>query len=378
MGLTGAINFHTSGHELSFMDHATLKQALENANLTAYEADAYLTLIDYGRLPAVDVAKKSDVPTSQVYDTLRSLESKGFVNTIDQDRLHAEPSDPVDILTHLRERGELFTDAAEELEDRWEEPDLKDHRVGVVKHADTVLEHVRNQVRETDVAVEVALTADQFESLRGELFSAANRGAIVHIAIYYESDLAERREAWDLSRRNLEVRVVKIPGPFIAVLDRSRTYFAPNSRAAENYGILINDNILSFINHWYYQTCLWYPWETLGPNRELPMPYISLKEFIRDISSLHHDGADVAVTISGIDVATDEFRTVTGTIVDIYYPDALSSDSPSLEQLSTYAVVTLDTGDEELTVGGWGAVFEDIEAHKITVEAISFDGVGQS
>ncbi|QFU84819.1 TrmB family transcriptional regulator [Natronorubrum aibiense] len=360
------------------MDHETLRQALENADLTAYEAETYLALINYGRLPAVDVAKKSDVPKSQVYDTLRSLESKGFVNTIDQDRLHAEPADPVDILTHLRERGELFTDAAEELEDRWEQPDLNDHRVGVVKHADTVLEHVRTQIRETDIAVEIALTADQFESLRAALYSAAERGVIVHIAIYYESGLTERSNAWDLSKPNLEVRIVKIPGPFIAVLDRSRTYFAPNSRSTESYGILINDNILSFINHWYYQTCLWYSWEPLEPSQELPKSYISLKEFIRDISSLHHDGGTIAVTISGIDVAADEFRTVTGTVTDIYYPDVIADDSPSLEQLSTYAVVRIDTGDEILTVGGWGAVFEDIEAQKITVEAISLDGVGQS
>jgi len=360
------------------MNRSTLKRALENADLTAYEADAYLTLVDYGRLAAVDVAKKSDIPSSQIYETLRSLESKGFVDTIDQDRLHAEPSDPVDVLTHLRERGELFTNAAEELEDRWEQPDLNDHRVGVVKHADTVIEHVRNQVRETDVAVEVALTADQFESLRQDLYAAAKRGVIVHIAVYYEPDLAARSESWELSKRNLELRVVEIPGPFIAVLDRSRTYFAPNSRATENYGILINDNILSFINHWYFQTCLWYPWEPLGSNHKLPRPYISLKEFIRDIYALHNNGGNVAVTIAGNDVASGEFRTVTGTVTDIYYPDVLTDDSPSLVQLSTYSVVTLDTGSEELTVGGWGAVFEDIEAQKITVEAISFDDVVQS
>jgi len=360
------------------MNRSTLKRALENADLTAYEAEAYLTLVDYGRLPAVDVAKKSEIPSSQIYETLRSLESKGFVDTIDQDRLHAEPSDPVDILSHLRERGALFTDAAEELEDRWEQPDLKDHRVGVVKHADTVLEHVRDRIRETDVAVEIALTADQFESLRGDLRAAANRGVVVHIAVYYEPDLRERSESWDLSGRTLELRVVEIPGPFIAVLDRSRTYFAPNSRATENYGILINDDILSFINHWYYQTCLWYPWEPLKPNRELPRPYVSLKEFIRDISPLHNDGAHIAATIAGVDVASGEFRTVTGTVTDIYYPDMIADDSPSIVQLSTYAVVTLDTGTEQLTIGGWGAVFEDIEAQKITLEAISFDGVGQS
>ena len=360
------------------MDRETLKQALENADLTAYEAEAYLTLVNYGRLPAVDVAKKSDVPTSQVYDTLRSLESKGFVETIDQDQLHAEPSDPVEILRHLRERGELFTDAAEELEDRWEQPDLNDHRVGVVKHAETVLEHVRTQVRDANTAVEVALTADQFESLRGELKSAAKRGVIVHVAIYYESDLDERSTSWDVSMTNLEIRVVKIPGPFLAVLDRSRSYFAPNSRATENYGILINDNILSFINHWYFQTCLWYSWDPLVPNHELPKPYVSLKEFIREIAPLYHDGANIAVTVSGIDIETEEFRTVTGAVTDIDYPNGIRDGSPSLKQLSTYAVVTLTTGEEVVSIGGWGAVYEDLEAQKITLEAISFDYPGQS
>jgi len=111
---------------------------------------------------------------------------------------------------------------------------------------------------------------------------------------------------------------------------------------------------------------------------EFYTPSISLKEFIRDICPLHNNGGNVAVTIAGNDVASGEFRTVTGTVTDIYYPDVLTDDSPSLVQLSTYSVVTLDTGSEELTVGGWGAVFEDIEAQKITVEAISFDDVGQS
>ena len=360
------------------MDRDTLKMALENADLTGYEAEAYLTLVDHGRLPAVDVAKKSSVPTSQVYETLRSLETKGYVETIDEERLHAEPSDPVEILTHLRERGDLFTDAAEELEDRWEQPDLRDHRVGVVKHADTVLEHVKNQIRETDVAVEVALTASQFESLRTGLQAAADRGVIVHVSIYYEPGLSARSEGWDASGPNLEIRVVRIPGPFLAILDRSRTYFAPNSRAEESYGILINDNILSFINHWYFQTCLWYSWDPLSSNRELPKTYISLKEFIRDVSALSNDDTEVVVTIDGLDVETREYRTVTGRVAHIYYPDMFADHSPSLERLSTYAIVRLDTGSEELSVGGWGAVFEDIEAQKITLESISFNGAGGS
>ncbi|MBX0325132.1 TrmB family transcriptional regulator [Halomicroarcula sp. F13] len=360
------------------MDRETLKRALENADLTNYEAEAYLTLVDYGRLPAVDVAKKSDIPTSQVYDTLRSLESKGFVETIDHDRLHAEPSDPVDILTHLRERGELFSNAAEELEERWDQPDLSDHRVGVVKHADTVLEHTRNQIREAEIGIEVALTADQFESLQAELTEAAERGVVVHVAVYYEPGLEDLSEDWDRTGQGIEIHVVKIPGPFLAVLDRTQTFFAPNSRSEEDYGILINDNILSFINHWYFQTCLWYSWDPLLPDQQTPKTYISLKEFIRDVSTIYFDGAEVAVTVAGIDTETRERREITGTVTDIYYPNVFVNESPSLERLSTYSIIWVDTGSEEVSVGGWGAVFEEFEAQKITLEAVSFEHADQA
>lgn len=92
------------------MDRDALQEALENVDLTTYQSTAYLTLIDNGRLSAVDVAKKSSIPVSQIYKTLRALEDRGFVETIEQDKLHAEPREPIDILSHLRKRGELLNE----------------------------------------------------------------------------------------------------------------------------------------------------------------------------------------------------------------------------------------------------------------------------
>jgi len=34
--------------------------------------------------------------------------------------------------------------------------------------------------------------------------------------------------------------------------------------------------------------------------------------------------------------------------------------------------VYLDTGDEVLSVGSWGAVYEDVEAHRIIIKSIEF------
>lgn len=356
------------------MERTTLQRALEHADLTSAQADAYLTLLKHGRLSATDVANRSTVSTSQVYSTLRSLESMGFVDTIEQDTLHAEPREPTEIFAHLRDRSTLLTDAADELVERWEQPAVNSYRVSVVKNSDTVIERVRNRLSETSHGVEMALTIDQLESLAPDLRATIERGVFVRVSVYEGHRVGKRCHEAGLLDQSLELRVVTIPGPFLAVLDRHHTYFMPNSRAPETYGILINDEILSLINHWYFQTCLWSMYEPIESTRRVSPTYISLEEFIRDVAPLYHDGATVTVQIDAIDIETERERTVTGTISGLFYPGLLDGVSqPSLEELSTYSTVFLDTGQDRLAVGSWGAVFEDIEAQKIILKDVRLD-----
>jgi sugar-specific transcriptional regulator TrmB len=355
------------------MDRDALQEALENVDLTTYQSTAYLTLIDNGRLSAVDVAKKSSIPVSQIYKTLRALEDRGFVETIEQDKLHAEPREPIDILSNLRNRGELLNEAADELEDRWERPPASEHRVSVVKHEETVIERVRNRLPDTVVSVEIALTMDQLESLAPDLIAATERGVGVHASIYWESDIEERCQEIDILDSSVEIRVASIPGPFLSILDRRSTYFTPNDRADEMYGILIEDEILSFINHWYFRTCLWSVYPTLDDRNTLPTTYLSLEEFIRDIASLYHNRATITVTVEGQKIDTERPITVQGTVSGLFYPGILNDvKSPTLEQLSGFASVFLDTGETAYSIGSWGSVFEDIEALKINIDDISF------
>lgn len=365
--------YFKDGDILADMDRDALQQALENVELTTYQSTAYLTLIDNGRLSAVDVAKKSSIPVSQIYKTLRALEDRGFVETIEQDKLHAEPREPIDILSHLRKRGELLNDAADELEDRWERPPASEHRVSVVKHEETVIERVRNRLPDTAVSAEVALTIDQLESLAPDLIAAAERGVGVHASIYWDRDIEERCREIDILDSPVEIHVASIPGPFLSILDRRSTYFSPNDQADEMYGILIEDEILSFINHWYFRTCLWSVYPTLGDGEWLPTTYLSLEEFIRDIAPLYHNGATITVTVEGQEIDTEHPITVEGTVSGLFYPGILGEvKSPSIERLSGFSSVFLDTGDTAYSIGSWGSVFEDIEALKLTIDDIEF------
>ncbi|EMA70529.1 transcriptional regulator TrmB [Halorubrum aidingense JCM 13560] len=356
------------------MDADALRRALENTELKKYEAAAYLTLIEHGELAAVDVSSKSDIPTSQVYDTLRSLEERGFVETIDGERLRAKPREPSEMLAELRSRGSLLTSAADELEERWEQPDHDEHRVGVVKRPETVYERVRAQLNEAAVTAEFTMTLEQLELLLPELEAAAERGVFVRIHLYAEPDLREKAASLGLEDTALNIRVGTIPGPFLSIIDRHWLFFTPNTRADEDYGVLINDHILSFITHWYFVSCQWHMWDPLFDGGVSWTEYDSLEEFMRDVVPLFDDGADVGVEIHGNYIRSRQDCVVRGRLTGAFYPTRFASERNhlALEDLSSYATVFIDTGEETLSVGSWGAVYEDIEAHRISIESIDF------
>lgn len=56
-----------------------LKDSLREFGLTDYEAKAYVTLVKYGEAAANQVSDRSGVPYTRVYDVLKELEEKKFV-----------------------------------------------------------------------------------------------------------------------------------------------------------------------------------------------------------------------------------------------------------------------------------------------------------
>jgi sugar-specific transcriptional regulator TrmB len=57
------------------------RRILRELGLTDYETRAYLALLEYGVLTASQVSENAGVPYSKVYETLSSLERKGWIET---------------------------------------------------------------------------------------------------------------------------------------------------------------------------------------------------------------------------------------------------------------------------------------------------------
>lgn len=355
------------------MESDELQEALENAGLTSYQAEAYLTVLDLGMAQAVKVAHNSSIPTSQIYKILRDLEREGYVETIDREQLHVRPTEPRAVLEDLRSTGELLQSAADNIEDRWERPHLTEHGMNVVKHQETIIEQAAATFAESESQIETVLTGQQFQDLLPDLQEAKSNGVIVRVSVYSDAESDAILEDIPYESAVTELRRSYIPGPFLAVVDRRYTYFAPNARSPEQYGVMIDDNLLSFIFHWYFHTGNWSLNDQLYYDIDYGVVYVTLEEFIQDFSAIVDDSVDISVTAMGYDNQTHQVETVSGTVLGISYKDDfMIEDPPSIDKLADTASLTIDRDGEPYTIGSWGAIFEDMEAYRLRIDDISF------
>ncbi|MFP8890262.1 TrmB family transcriptional regulator [Natrialbaceae archaeon A-CW2] len=356
------------------MERDTIQTALEYAGLTTYQADAYLTLLEMGQSPAIEVGRNCSVPVSQIYDVLRSLEEAGHVETMEQEKLYVRPREPDELLEDLTDRGELLQDAAEDIETRYQQPARMDYRISVATHMETAVKQATELIDEAETFVEVSASADRLASMREALEAARERGVIVRAGVYVDG-ATDSKEEFDPEGAVSELRAITIPGPFLVVIDRNRTFFAPEGRFDDSYGVLIRDRFLPLIFHWYFQTSQWDLYDPIYIDAPAQARYVSIEEFVRDTWPLYRDGYVLEVDIQGVETETDVERTISGTVTGMQYPGVERQNCAlTLMDVATYVTVIVDTGDEFVTVGGWGAVFEDIEAHRIDLVGIDVEG----
>jgi len=75
------------------------KRVLQELGLTEYETRAYLSLLERGAMAATQVSEHSNVPYSKIYETLNSLEKKGWIKSEKGRPNQYYPKSPAEALT---------------------------------------------------------------------------------------------------------------------------------------------------------------------------------------------------------------------------------------------------------------------------------------
>lgn len=356
------------------MDSGELMAVLEDAGLSPYQADAYVTLLDLGSASAGELADASGVPRPRIYDILGSLEEAGYVVTFEEDRLYARANDPEEALAGLRSRIDRFGSAVEEIETRWREPESQTSDVSIVKRFGTVFQRARKDIAEADIHVQVAATPDQLAELEADLVDAKARGVYVQVTLQVNGD-AEPFDRADFEATCDEIRSHDRDEPFVVLTDRRRVAYSPHARTEQAYGVLVDDRVTAYVFHWFYLTVLWEACEPLFAydDGEPPLTFVEIRDCIRIVEQYLEDGATVYATVEGYDSRTGFHRTLEGRIVDIDYAKKAKSDGVApIADLAGRASLTLETDDGTRTVGGQGASEEEIAADRVVVEAVEY------
>jgi len=351
-----------------------LRDVLEEAGLSPYQADAYVTLLDLGSASATELAEASEVPDPRIYDVLRALEGEGFVETYQEGSLHARASDPEIVVGDLVARARRLEAATEEIESRWREPPKETNRVGIVRRFESLFDRARSAIGEARFRIQLSVSPEEFRTLRGDLIEAVDRDLDVRLTIHTRStEGTELPAADELAGACTEARHRPLPTPFVVLVDRTRSFFAPHPDSTNRYGVVVDDRTHAYVFHWFFATCLWEVWEPIYSSRpsEPPITYVDVRECLRAIEPAVEEGRRVSVTVLGFETATGETCELSGRVVAVEYSaTAAETGEPSIARYAGRATLVVDTGERSVSVGGWGSTIEDIEATRIVVEAI--------
>ncbi len=97
------------GREIAATDFERLWRRLQQLGLNAYEARAYLVLVDHPRFKALELARRANVPRQKIYEVLESLMEKGFANvTQEKTKLFSAIEPGLAVANYLARRRELL------------------------------------------------------------------------------------------------------------------------------------------------------------------------------------------------------------------------------------------------------------------------------
>lgn len=87
-------------------------EILKKFGLTMYESSAYIALTSLISATAVEVSEESEIPRSKIYDVLKRLAEKDFIEIEDGRPLTYNVKSPVDVLSREKEKLETEIDDA--------------------------------------------------------------------------------------------------------------------------------------------------------------------------------------------------------------------------------------------------------------------------
>lgn len=331
---------------------ATLADAID---LTEYEIEAYVAVIEHGELTASEIASETELPQPRVYDTVRRLADRGLVELRESRPLRVLAIDPAEAWADLQDN---VAEVTEDLADRYVAPARENEGATLVKSRSSIFRYFREIIAVAEIELTIVLTPPLLDRFRDELRAAIERDVRISLIVAPAAAAPDPANfPYDAVATVARARR-GVTTPVLAVADGEYSIYASQGAVQEDgnqYAAIFNRSALGFLVLGFFETVLWSTADLIlradPPARSLPRRYASLRRCIQDARD--RDGRLFA-RVAGRDVVSGEHRQIAGAVA-----------SMRLSDNQEIATMEIDTEDGPVTVGGRVAAYEDIEAHEI-------------
>lgn len=167
-------------------------QVLKGMGLTLYEAQAYVTLTSLISSTASEISEKSGIPRSKIYDVLKGLINKDFIEVEDGRPLTYNVRSPVEVLSKQKDRIDSEIDDA-------------------ITRLTNVYENGMSQVQ---APIWRIYGVEKIISQETEIIKRAKNSVNMRIGFLFEGEGEALVKAFK-RRRNLEVNILASPTCYI-------------------------------------------------------------------------------------------------------------------------------------------------------------------
>ncbi len=333
---------------------------LRSLGLTTYEARAYLVLVKRGVMTSTEIAREARIPQPRVYDVLRGLEEKGLILVSEgRPRLYRAEEPRVAlkrlleaIERRIREEYERTVNMLENIITRSSRTSSEDiwKIESTQKIKDKLLEVVENAEYELLVSAYKHVLSD----ITNRLKRLSRRGVSVCLVMF---DEVEPQKYVD------EHRFKATKGIVIAIPDRKNALFVTNwynpQQVMPSGFYTENKHLLRFFTEYFLHNLrdLSKPVYVAFGEKVFIRKFVNITRAIDMIRILMREHRKIHVKVSGWNTRTNERIVVEGEPVNTVY-----------DVYNSIARITIKTSrGETITIGGWGATLEDVEAEVIEV-----------
>ena len=321
-----------------------------------YEIEAYLAILEHGRLTASEIAERTAIPQPRVYDTVRSLSENGLVELRESRPMEVLAVDPEEAFTDIRS---ALSALVRNLSERYTAPAPDSEAVSLVKSRQTIRRYIEDVITTAEYELVLSLTPDLLARYEEDLIERREAGVTIELLLAPAVDVPDPDE-YDYGRVATATRARRgVTTPVVAVADGTYSVYTAHQtlqNGEDRYGVIFNRSELGFLISGFLNTVVWTSATTLAESREdrpFPRRYASIRRCVEDLSDA--DGSFHA-TVRGRDIETGQRRTVRGAVVDI-----------SVGTNRETAAITVETNAGLVDVGGQVAALEDIEGYEIAI-----------